>query len=124
MYWLGQITLLCSLAAAITVFKSQKSGLTLFCIAWCGAVICTVPTAAHATWFVAGGQAMGFKLWPWAAGYTGYGIGVMFYANKFPERLFPGKFDFLGQGHNFFHTGCLIGALFHTWGSLKCFHER
>ena len=123
-FWLSQICLLCGVACVMTIFRSKESNLIVFALAWSGAVICTMPCAAHATFFVEEGQAMGFKLWPWVAGYAGYGIGVAFYAFKIPERWSPGKYDYLGHGHNLFHTGCLIGALFHTWASLKCFHER
>ena len=55
MLWLGWIFTLCSIAALVTVVSSKEKGLTLFCIAWCGAVFCTVPVAMHATYFVAEG---------------------------------------------------------------------
>ena len=30
-------------------------------------------------------------------------IGASFFASEFPQRFFPGKFDFFGQGHHWFH---------------------
>lgn len=41
--------------------------------------------------------------------YAGYGAGIFFYLTRFPERLFPGKFDLL-PSHTFWHLGVLAGA--------------
>lgn len=37
--------------------------------------------------------------------------GAALYAVRIPERLFPGKFDLLGQSHNWMHVLVLTGAL-------------
>ena len=34
---------------------------------------------------------------------------ILFYIFRFPECLYPGKFDYLGHSHNAFHIGALIG---------------
>ena len=93
-------------------------------MAWIGAAWSTLPGVIHAAYLVDEGQVMGFKLWPWVVGAFAYGIGAVLYGTNTPERWFKGKLDFIGHGHNLFHTGCIIGALLHTWASLKCFHER
>jgi predicted membrane channel-forming protein YqfA (hemolysin III family) len=41
--------------------------------------------------------------------YAGYGAGIFFYLTRFPERLFPGRFDLL-PSHTFWHLGVLAGA--------------
>eukprot|EP01125_Pyxidicula_operculata_P000089 TRINITY_DN1012_c0_g1_i2.p1 TRINITY_DN1012_c0_g1~~TRINITY_DN1012_c0_g1_i2.p1 ORF type:complete len:277 (-),score=11.61 TRINITY_DN1012_c0_g1_i2:78-908(-) len=38
-----------------------------------------------------------------------YAIGLVFYVSKFPEVLFPGKFDFIGHSHQFWHIFVFLG---------------
>jgi predicted membrane channel-forming protein YqfA (hemolysin III family) len=38
-------------------------------------------------------------------------LGAFFFAADFPQRYFPGKLDFFGQGHNLFHL-CIFGAVY------------
>ncbi|XP_033738199.1 membrane progestin receptor beta-like [Pecten maximus] len=38
-------------------------------------------------------------------------VSVFFFSSHFPERLFPGKFDIVGQGHQIFHVLCVAGTL-------------
>jgi predicted membrane channel-forming protein YqfA (hemolysin III family) len=45
--------------------------------------------------------------------YMIYGIGVLLYAMKIPERFAPGRFDLIGQGHQLFHIFVLGGILSH-----------
>ncbi|VDL31780.1 unnamed protein product [Hymenolepis diminuta] len=33
----------------------------------------------------------------------------LFYISRFPECIYPGKFDYLGHSHNVFHVGALLG---------------
>eukprot|EP00345_Euplotes_harpa_P006125 CAMPEP_0168318120 /NCGR_PEP_ID=MMETSP0213-20121227/287_1 /TAXON_ID=151035 /ORGANISM="Euplotes harpa, Strain FSP1.4" /LENGTH=50 /DNA_ID=CAMNT_0008319121 /DNA_START=1300 /DNA_END=1448 /DNA_ORIENTATION=- len=40
----------------------------------------------------------------WYIGGATYIFGAFIYAIKFPERYFPGKFDFGGHSHNLFHV--------------------
>lgn len=60
----------------------------------------------------------------YAIGGTIYVFGAMLYALKFPERYFPGVFDYLGNSHNIFHTCCVIGAGMHWYACVKTFHQR
>ncbi|PVU98632.1 hypothetical protein BB559_001411 [Furculomyces boomerangus] len=39
-----------------------------------------------------------------------YGIGVVIYANRFPERFWPGKFDLFMGSHQLFHISVLLAA--------------
>ena len=34
---------------------------------------------------------------------------ILFYISRFPECLYPGKFDYFGHSHNAFHIGSLLG---------------
>ncbi|GHJ90342.1 hypothetical protein NliqN6_6744 [Naganishia liquefaciens] len=43
-----------------------------------------------------------------AAGGLCYILGAVLYAARFPERLFPGRFDLIGSSHQIFH--CLVVA--------------
>jgi adiponectin receptor len=36
-------------------------------------------------------------------------VGVLFYATKFPEKRFPGKFNLLGNSHQIFHVLVVVG---------------
>lgn len=37
--------------------------------------------------------------------------GGVFYASKFPERLWPGKFDYFGASHQLWHVGVLLSLV-------------
>jgi adiponectin receptor len=39
-----------------------------------------------------------------------YAIGVFFYVSQYPERKWPGKFDYFGASHQIFHCFVLLGA--------------
>ena len=41
--------------------------------------------------------------------YAGYGAGIFFYISRFPERCWPGSFDYF-PSHTFWHFGVLAGA--------------
>jgi adiponectin receptor len=40
------------------------------------------------------------------------GSGLVLFAGKFPERLFPKRFDIIGSSHQLFHLSVAIGAYF------------
>ncbi|EFP78692.2 uncharacterized protein PGTG_04648 [Puccinia graminis f. sp. tritici CRL 75-36-700-3] len=50
-----------------------------------------------------------------------YILGAVFYAERFPERLIPGKFDLMGSSHQIFHTLILMAAGMHYLSVLKAF---
>ena len=45
-----------------------------------------------------------------------YISGATIYAFRFPERYWPGKFDYWGQSHQIFHICVVLAALVHTYG--------
>lgn len=47
--------------------------------------------------------------------------GAALYGARIPERLFPGKFDYVGSGHQLMHILVMFGALSHTIGLLKAY---
>ncbi|OWF35912.1 membrane progestin receptor beta-like [Mizuhopecten yessoensis] len=44
-------------------------------------------------------------------------ISVFFFSSHLPERVFPGKFDIVGQGHQVFHVLCVVGTLLEFWAA-------
>ena len=60
----------------------------------------------------------------WYLGGISYIIGALFYIMRFPEKKFPGKFDFFGASHQIFHVLVFFGALFHFMGSLEAYNYR
>ena len=60
----------------------------------------------------------------WYLGGISYIIGALFYIFRFPERKFPGKFDYFGASHQIFHVLVFFGALFHFMGSLEAYNYR
>ncbi|KAI8374494.1 hemolysin-III related-domain-containing protein [Radiomyces spectabilis] len=54
-----------------------------------------------------------------------YLFGVIIYVNRFPERLFPGKFDFAGlTSHAIWHVFVCLGIYFHYLASLNFYSQR
>jgi adiponectin receptor len=54
-------------------------------------------------------------------------IGVFAYGLKVPERLFPGRFDIVGQSHQILHVSVIIAGMMHVMGCLGDFdylHEH
>ncbi|KAF9188482.1 hypothetical protein BGZ51_000571 [Haplosporangium sp. Z 767] len=45
-----------------------------------------------------------------------YVIGALIYGSRFPECLFPGKFDHFGSSHQIFHIFVLLGCAIHFVG--------
>lgn len=43
-------------------------------------------------------------------GYIFYALGVVFYACRVPERWLPGRFDFIGASHQFWHLLVVAGS--------------
>ncbi|RDB29733.1 ADIPOR-like receptor SPBC12C2.09c [Hypsizygus marmoreus] len=53
-----------------------------------------------------------------------YIIGALLYANRIPERLAPGRFDFFFASHQIFHFFIVFAALAHYHGALKALDYR
>ncbi|KAF9357625.1 hypothetical protein BGX34_009282 [Mortierella sp. NVP85] len=53
-----------------------------------------------------------------------YVLGVFLYANQYPERLFPGRFDHLGSSHQLWHLCVLGGVYFHFTAALSFWERR
>ncbi|KAF8068892.1 hemolysin-III related-domain-containing protein [Lyophyllum atratum] len=65
---------------------------------------------------------MGFE-WLLASGGL-YIIGALLYANRIPERLAPGRFDYFLASHQIFHFCVVLAALAHYYGALKALDYR
>ena len=50
--------------------------------------------------------------------YSLYALGIVFYISRFPERLFPGRFDLLGASHQLWHC-CVVLAAQATYSGLQ-----
>ncbi|GJJ79011.1 adiponectin receptor [Entomortierella parvispora] len=53
-----------------------------------------------------------------------YLLGVFVYANQYPERLLPGRFDHLGSSHQLWHLCVLGGVYFHFTAALGFWERR
>ncbi|KAI0525061.1 hypothetical protein KFK09_004451 [Dendrobium nobile] len=53
-----------------------------------------------------------------------YGVGVVVYGARVPERWMPGKFDIAGHSHQFFHVLVVAGAYMHYLASLMYLQWR
>ena len=70
------------------------------------------------------GYGPGIKLINWYLGGISYVVGALLYINRFPEKIWPGKFDYIGASHQIFHILVFFGALFHFMGSLDTYNYR
>ncbi|KAG0077538.1 hypothetical protein BGZ92_001879 [Podila epicladia] len=52
-----------------------------------------------------------------------YVVGVIFYANQYPERAFPGMFDHLGSSHQVWHL-CVLGGVYFNFAAAVHFWEQ
>ncbi|KAJ1977631.1 inc metabolism membrane protein [Dimargaris verticillata] len=53
-----------------------------------------------------------------------YVAGVYFYANKYPERLYPGHFDLIGNSHQLWHLGVIGGIYYHYTAVIHFYESR
>ncbi|KAI7902826.1 hemolysin-III related-domain-containing protein [Cokeromyces recurvatus] len=54
-----------------------------------------------------------------------YSLGVIVYANRFPEKFYPGKFDLAGlTSHAIWHMFVCLGIFFHYLASLRFYANR
>ena len=70
------------------------------------------------------GYKPGIKLFYWILGGVSYVLGAVLYIIRFPEKLFPWKFDYIGASHQIFHILVFFGAFFHFLGSLDAYNYR
>lgn len=52
-----------------------------------------------------------------------YVVGVIFYANQYPERAFPGMFDHLGSFRQVWHL-CVLGGVYFNFKAAVHFWEQ
>lgn len=54
-----------------------------------------------------------------------YILGVIVYANRFPEKFYPGRFDYTGlTSHAIWHVFVCLGIFFHYLASLRFYANR
>ena len=70
------------------------------------------------------GYGSGIKLINWYFGGISYIVGALLYILRFPEKIFPKKFDYIGASHQIFHVLVFLGATFHFFGSLDAYNYR
>ena len=66
----------------------------------------------------------GIKILYWFLGGVTYVLGGLIYITRFPERKYPGKFDYIGSSHQLFHITVVVAAYFHYLGSLDAYYAR
>ena len=64
------------------------------------------------------------KIFYWFLGGVTYVLGGFIYIIRFPERKYPGKFDYIGSSHQLFHIAVVAAAYFHYLGSLDAYYTR
>ena len=70
------------------------------------------------------GYTSGLKLINWYLGGISYVVGALLYILRYPEKKFPGKFDYIGASHQLFHILVFFGAFFHFFGSIDAYNYR
>ena len=53
-----------------------------------------------------------------------YCVGVFLYFNRLPERLAPGRFDYIGHSHQLWHVTILVAIVLHYRAVLHFHHNR
>ena len=60
----------------------------------------------------------------WVIGGIIYILGGFLYIIRFPEKIYPGKFDYFGSSHQLLHFSVVFGAVFHYFGCLDAYYSR
>ena len=50
-----------------------------------------------------------------------YVAGAVIYAMRWPEKLLPGRFDYIGGSHNIWHIAVVAGIVFHYGAMYEMF---
>ena len=53
-----------------------------------------------------------------------YGVGVIFYVTQFPEKWYPGRFDYWGHSHQIWHVFVLLAAVIHFYTCLGLYQRN
>ena len=70
------------------------------------------------------GYTSGLKLIYWYLGGISYVVGALLYILRYPEKKYPGTFDYIGASHQLFHILVFFGAFFHFLGSIDAYNYR
>jgi adiponectin receptor len=84
---------------------------------------CGVP-GIHCQFFSSPGEFGYTNLYLWALGGFFFVLGAYIYFIRFPEKKYPGKFDYFGQSHNIWHLFVFLGAFTHFIASLSSYYGR
>ncbi|KAI8871735.1 Hly-III related protein, partial [Ramicandelaber brevisporus] len=79
--------------------------------------------AAHLT-LIHGIIPMLYYTYPLLISLGSYLVGVFIYANQYPERIWPGKFDVIGHSHQLWHLAVVGGIYFHYWATWHFYEHR
>jgi adiponectin receptor len=60
----------------------------------------------------------------WILGGVAYIGGCLVYISRFPERKFPGIFDYMGSSHNIWHIMVFVGITLHHYASVDTYYDR
>ena len=78
----------------------------------------------HFTFFPSYDTMFEFPIMNYVIGGAIYIFGAWIYSIRFPESIFPGKFDYFGHSHNLWHFLVLTAAFVHFYGSIELYHLR
>jgi channel protein (hemolysin III family) len=88
------------------------------------AMFAVVP-CGHLAWRFASGQPVWGPVLPYIGAMLGlYALGTIIYFYKFPEKYWPGSFDFIFSSHQLWHVIVFLAAFLHFFCSIGHFQWR